>query len=214
MPGFKRSRNYRRRRPMYKKRRTNGVFKAIKRLRRSVDGEVKKVDTSVTSLATIGFGGDVWYITPIAQGDGVNTREGLSVKLKYLSLKGFVQRNPSATSGDLEHCAVDVVLDSRQVQGANPSVTDIFETASPLSQLAVDNVGRFKILFHRMYSIDDLVYPQQKFEVFKRIFKRLRFYSSTTGSISQNGIYLVMRTTSTANGPQTIWNARVGYVDN
>jgi len=198
---------------MFRKRRT-GVFKAIRKLSKRVAGEVKKVDTSVTSLATIAFGGDVWYITPIAQGDGVNTRDGFQVRQKYISLKGFVQRNPSATSGDLEHCAVDIVMDTRQVQGANPSVTDIFETASPLSQLAVDNVGRFKVLFHKMYSIDDLVYPQQKFEVFKRLHKSMRFYSSTTGSISSNGIYLVMRTTSVANGPQTIWNARVGYYDN
>lgn len=95
--------------------------------------------TATINLDTTGY---VQLLAVVPVGPSSNERIGKRIMLKSLQLRGSVW---SGTNGVVARYAWMIVYDKRPTM-ALPTLTDIIDTASPLSFNNDDNSGRFRIL--------------------------------------------------------------------
>lgn len=157
----------------------------------------------------------IFHITALAQGDNVNGRTGNSVLLKSLSMNGFAYVNASTTTNTRYMLAL--VKDTQQVSDTTPAIGDIFENPlSPHTFLKTGNLGRFKVLWRRQYTLDSNSAgnnARQHKQFFKLNF-HCRYNGTSASDQQRNGVYLVMITSEPSNYPSITLSTRINYHDN
>lgn len=182
-------------------------FKYLKGL---VNVEKHKFDTAFST--PFSNAGTVSGISSIAQGDAEGTRSGNSILAKYAYLNMNCTRNASST-GISDLVRVAVVLDKEQVADTSPSITQIYESASPLALLNKLSVGRFTVLFDKTYNLTSDT-PYARINQMLPINQHIRYNGSSSVDYEKNGLYLVYTTDATANFPALVGNTRLAYYDN
>ena len=157
----------------------------------------------------------LWVVNAMAQGDGDNHRTGNSILCKSFAINGYMYINASQTTNS--RLMIALVLDKQQVSDTLPSVSDIFtDQTDPSTLLNTSNLGRFKVLHRRQYTLDSNSAGNNAKQV--KVFKRLNFHTRYNGSadtdIQKDGLYLVIITSEPTLYPTVVLNARLSYHDN
>lgn len=108
---------------------------------RSVRFEMKHVDVALATYAA-DTTGSVTFLTPLAPGTTILTREGSRLNLLGTQIRGVCS---AGTTGTLAQATCVLVWD-RQTNGAAPVITNVYETISSDAWINVDNRQRFTIL--------------------------------------------------------------------
>lgn len=219
MPRFTRRRFNRRRRsvPWYnRKYSTAQIARAAWRSAKYIRGLVNSEMFHVDQACSLGSNQSaIFHLTGIAQGDTTAGRTGNSILLKSLAQNGFMYINASQTTNTRVMLAL--VVDTQQVSDTTPTIIDIFESGTdPHTLLKVQNLGRFKVLSRKQYTLDSNAAGNNAKSI-KRFTKfnfHVRYNGTGSGDIQKNGVYLVMITSESSLYPSITINTRINYHDN
>lgn len=189
-----------------------GAWKTAKYLKGLVNVEFKKYDKSGTG--TINSTGAITHITDIAQGDTDQSRNGNSLLLKSINLKFQIAMNGSS-AGSIVRCLV--FHDKQQVGDTSPSVSDVLDgdAVSPLlAPLNNLTVGRFSILFDRMYKMGNSSDPIKIIKMYRKCLSHVRFNGTASTDIQKNGLYFLLVSNEPTNVPTVSYQSRLTFIDN
>lgn len=202
---------YRRRRPKTLAAKAYGMCKYLKKIYKP---EIKKRDKAQVSY-NVGTTAGVFHVNDIAQGTitTADTRVGNKILCKYVTAKGWIKHNNTATAGQV--VKVWLILDKQQIADTTPSAADIFQTPanSATSPLNNETVGRFKILWSKTYVVD----PSNEikpFNLYKRMNIKSWFNGATSSDIQRNGLYIVYASNdNTEFKPELTIQCRTAFTD-
>lgn len=213
-----RKRTFRRRKPLpwYRKRYSVGQIasKALTTAKyvKSLINVEKKMCNTVANTA----GSTTPFITSlhdIAQGDTINDRSGNSVKAVSLSCKMTLLNNGTATSGSLFRFVI--VKDTQQIGDASPGWTDVFESAAVNSFLNSATLGRFSILYDRVFALNnDSNTERMCVQKYFKMQHHIRYNGTASTDIQKGGLYVMYLSTEPTSTVSVDANFRLRYVDN
>lgn len=173
--------------------------------------EFKTIDIAPTTISPP-VSGLVVPLNTCAQGNGEGDRDGLSILLKSIYLRYTATSHSSAT---YTHLRLMLIKD-QQPDGTTPAITDILETADPVSLMNNLNTRRFQILWtktHDLSSVHAMIESDNKY-VKVNFHTKYKSTIGGTSSLAYNGVYLVAISNQTTNNPIFRYTTRVRYLDN
>lgn len=189
--------------------------KAITKLRRELKPELKYVDTSVIGSAITSVG-HVWTLNKIGQGNDFFERDGIKVRLRYLTIKVIMEH----TGGGNNHVRV-LLVRVKQPGGLQPVAGDILESTVGgtilVSPYHLKEAGHFKVLYDKVHNLN--AGGANAFKAFKinksfNIQSTYLLTTATDASLDMNGLYLMfISNTIGANDPAVTFYARVRFSD-
>lgn len=214
-----RRRTFRRRRPTYT---TTGsalhlarqAARGVYYLKGLVNSELKKFDAS--STGNLPDTGSVLSLNSIAQGDDITQRSGNSILVRSVDCRFLFQRDPAAAGANkVQLCRVSLVMDKQQISDTSPTHSDIYDGTGPLTHLNKLNVGRFTILWSRVFILDNDSKFSKVMKCHKKMRHHVRYNGSATTDIQKGGLYFVFSSDqSTTDFPAYQLDSRVSYYDN
>lgn len=194
----------------------------------TVEKKVQDLDTATYQVNTTGL----FTLLSLPQlGSDFNQRIGRKVMHKSFYIKGRIQAE-NATGSPIsvapsQQCRMVIFCD-QQPNGAAPAVTDLLVSATPASQLNLNNRDRFKIYCDKEYVFDPSIVSaavstfNHTISLVKK-YKRINLetiFSTSTGSIADitSGALYMFWIGSSPAGSGTdanfIGSTRVRYTDN
>lgn len=154
-------------------------------------------------------------LSEINTGNTAITRQGLDIRPKYLVVRGTLFR--SATANQLSDiCRVVVVQDLRQAEdGSFPTYDDVFQNPSWQAHMNYPNKGRFRILYDKVFELDENN-PSQTFKAVITRLSPIRYIDNVTGNVNKNGIYMLAigsDNSAETDGPTLYANCRLVFTD-
>lgn len=197
----------------------------------NVERKVNDIDTATYQANTTG----VFTILclPVVGAD-FNQRVGRKITIKSVYIKGMIQNEqavtPTAGANGPQHLRMVIVYDM-QPNGAVPATTDLLVSATPASQLNLNNRDRFKVLADKEFVMGPTVYSttatqsvasfnQQAYFVKKYKKLNLEVVFSTSGGtiadITSGALYMfwIGSRVSGAGDGNFVGSTRVRYADN
>lgn len=222
--GFRRFRKsaFRKGRRLYRYARANpkqalalarSAWKGVQTIRGLVNSEMFHKDAQYTlgSAQT-----RIYHLTTLTQGDAVSGRTGNSILLKSFSANGYMYVHPSQTTNTRVMLAL--ILDKQQVEDTYPTLANIFANdTTPNTLLNSSNLGRFKVLWRRQYTLDSNAgggNNAKQIKIFKRLNFHVRYNGAAETDIAKNGVYLCMITSEPSLYPTIDFQSRINYHDN
>jgi hypothetical protein len=148
----------------------------------------------------------------IAQGDGVSDRNGISIKAVGINQVLHFAANASATQTFVRNI---LFIDLNQA-GTAPTVADVLETSTTLSQLNKVNLNRFVVLDDRTVSLDT---AGGTTTLHSKVFAHTWHIKYLDGTANQTGqgignVYVLQISDQVTNTPSVKVSTRLFYVDN
>lgn len=191
--------------------------KAVRRIATSTS-ESKYVDNSDSHSSMVASdNGLVGFIMPfsndgllnISQGDGVSNRDGNSVFIKGIKLKGILK----AVSSGAHHLRIMLIRVPDQLETSNDDRYTDFN-AMDVSSLYPRDTKPYKILWDKTYSIDSNNYPLQLINKYVKINKKVHYEDGTGSNVSRGQIALAFYTdNTTASAISLSLNSRTYFKD-
>lgn len=188
-------------------------------LKTIVNVETKKLDSTIStfvpSAGTTNVG-DLWSLSSIDQGDQDYQRNGESVLLKSILIRGFVQ----ATNNGI--IRIMVIKDKARVPGsAIPSSNDILQVTgnsfAPLSPLDENAEGRFVVLHSSMMTFNTAGESSKLFKLYLDKQFHIKFSGPSSNDVNLNQVYILLisdKDGTTTVGPAYNLSARLSFYDN
>lgn len=183
-----------------------------------INTEKKYVDDTlssdnVTSTKSINL------FNALAKGDNHYNRDGDSILMQTLQVKGMIIQNSGATNTTFK---VWYLLD-KEAKGSLPNATDIWDS-NGMSNYGIfdlrnrDYTDRFVILKERTYTMSDAKSTTMHINEFIKLGVHTKYLKGqSTGTISDladNALYIVMATNEATNGAAIRLATRLTYTDN
>lgn len=184
-------------------------------LKRYVNTEKKVIDNNLT-LVPNNTVGTVSCLNAVAQGDGNNQRDGSSIKMLSVQLKGDITIDSLATRSRVRV----LLLLTHDADGAIPTLSA--GTGQVLSALDIyayynkDTIHKFNILWDHTWCLDSDARDRVKFNKYFKLSQKVR-YDGTGGAntdLSKNAIYCLFLSDEGANIPSIHMLTRMTFVDN
>jgi len=174
--------------------------------------EVKKTEYTGTAVAINASTGNVIPISTMGAGTSIGQREGNSIKLKYISGNLKFNKNASATNSPCVR--IVIVIDKQCVADTVPAWSDVFSTASPLSHLNRNTVGRFTIIYDRKFTLNqtDTISKLHSFNIKSQM--HVRFNGTASTDYQKNPVFMLVFSDEPTNPATFDYDVRLGYVDN
>ncbi len=195
----------------------NTAHKALKialATKKLLNVEYKHLDTTAT--ATLGTTMAINALCIPQQGDSNSERIGNSIRMKSLLARFHIGINASATAS---HVRVLIVLD-KQCNGSVVTAAEILEdtsaTVSIVSPYAIDYTKRFRVLYDRVFRLNQ---ADQR-EIYKKVFMKLNYhqqFDASTGGVADltnKCLYLLRLSDESTNTPNFQYYTRCRYIDN
>lgn len=165
---------------------------------------------------TINWNGTVAQLANINQGDGVNQRDGQSVLLKSILIRGAITYGSVHGSNLIR---VVVFMDKRNSTGVFPSPLDVYANVgnanAPNSPLLNNSYGRFKILYTNLFTVSDTGQKARPFKIYINHIDKHIHYTGTAGTDeSRNQIYIMYTSDVNTDDPSISYYSRIRYIDN
>ncbi len=182
-----------------------------------INVEMHKKDISPGGIV-IPTSGDIQLLNGIAQGDRNENREGSSVRLKYLQLKGTLSGHASATSTRVRFL---LVID-KNPRMLLTTIADILDTSTNLIHALrnKDNLHRYHVLrdFITIVGTGGNTNQEKNINFYKKFNKIIKFEDGDTSAlitaIRNNALLLVMIGDEATNVPIFTYTSRIGFIDN
>ncbi len=185
------------------------VNKKVNKLARTLKPEMHVRTISVNS-ATISNTGLIQQLDLIPEGDNINTRTGLKVRIKGIGIHGHLAR--SATTNNVTAVRIMIFVDLRQEIDAKTTPAVLLQETHPLSYLNQARTDRFRILFNRFF----ILHEQSPV---KRViwWKRLDFqqsYNGTLGTdVEMKNIWMLTLADQASLLPTWVFGSRIVFTD-
>lgn len=171
------------------------AYQGLKYIKTLVNSELYKYDTiSTPNTAITGSGYNASFVD-IAIGDGDNARTGNSILVKGVRLTGSF-RNNTTSPVPWTRVRVMIVRDTQEVADTlYPSVSDLLENTGAsicLSPLNSNTVGRFTVLYDKVFTLDTLNKPQGIVKAYCPINKHVRYNGSGNTDIQKGNIFYMI----------------------
>lgn len=215
-----RSRRNRRRRstPWYRKKfdaldiaRT--AAKGVWYLKGLVNSEMKTHTYSAQS--SIDYNGTLTALTAIAQGDTAITRDGNSIFMRYINMRGCIDIASVTSTLSMR---IMLVQDT-STNPASRVTSDVLDSSvmgtvyAPYASMNKNESGRFKVLYSKLFTVG----PYNQAQAIT-ISKKIRLHAKYDGALSTDhkvgNIYLVMVSNTVTTNPTFTYSCRIGYHDN
>lgn len=191
------------------------AYKGVQYIRGLVNSEMYKHDLVVAST-NISSTGAIVNTCSIPQNDGASGRTGNSVLVKALNAKGALTWNSASA---LQVVRLVAFIDTQQVAdavGPGPCAgtdTGILTTYSPWSHLNPACVGRYKILYNHMFTLD-AYNPIRNYEINIPLQHHVRWNGAAAGDYAKGIIYLMYVCSDVTNPSYYNLDSRISYHDN
>jgi len=156
----------------------------------------------------------MWHINAVPQGDTEQTRTGLSLLGRSVTIQGRAYRN---TSADFSVIRLILFVDTQQVNSTPPTLSDVLATdiiSSPyLAPMNMKFKNRFKILDSQKYHFSDQT-PVHNISLYANFQYHCQYTLTTGASVSKNGIYLLAVSNEATNKPSIAFSSKFSYHDN
>ena len=175
--GQRRYRRYRKKPSLWK------VAKSVRSIRGLINVEKKFKDTQTTG--TVDYGGTIYHLTSITQGDQIDQRNGNSILLKSLFIRGQVRMD---TTGSAQSSTVRIILfqDNNDNNAVAPTVAQVLQTVgsvyAPYSPLNVNNYDRFRVLCTQMLTLNNTGANTLPIKMYKKLNTHCRWQGSTASA--------------------------------
>lgn len=207
-------RSYRRRRYYRKKTGNNWVglakkaFKTAKWVAGLVNSEYKYSESTQATQAVITYNGTIYNLCSPAQGTGATQREGDSIKLKNLTIRGDIAYNGTTP----ETIRFIIINDKENSVTAGSDILEYtgVETA-PYSPKNPNYKYDTKILYDKTMCIDSQI-PLRKFDIVLKLNYHMNFLA-TTSTVVNNALKLIV-IGQTTNGSLIRYLSKTTYIDN
>lgn len=185
------------------------ALKTAKFVKKLINAETKYYERDITNQVVLNTGYADYMFAP-AQGVSVNEREGDSVKMKNLILKGTIKLNPTQTFGLIR---MIIWIDKENlIQTPSQLLESTGNSHSILENKNQNNKFKSKILLDRRYILNSDS-PIKFFEINLKLETHIQFQAGTT--ITENNMPRIMFISQdTSNGPVVDTHAHITYVDN
>lgn len=211
-------RRYGRRRRFTRRRKTGAsswatlakkAYRTAMFLRSVVNVEKKHLLTNIN--AAMSNTGAITHLSAIAQGDTVSNRNGNSVKLQSLYCPFTIKANASSTQA---FARVLIYMDLQQVADSAAGVTDVLYEATVESPLNINTAGRFKVLYDKVFNLDDAKTTSIYSKPYIPIKSHVRYNGTASSDVQKGGIYILYLSNESTYTPNLYMNAKLSYVDN
>ncbi len=178
--------------------------------------EFKFFDSQVTNTEILSTP-QLFQLTNVVQGDGGSNRDGNQIKVVGNLLKYSVTMDASAVTSQLR---VMLVLD-KQTNGAIAIAADVLEDITVfdaiVSPLNLDNKYRFRILYDKVHLFSNAGANKLHYrDKYIKMSERIR-YDGTAGNITDitsSSLFLLVVSSTGAQGPDFVLHNRVRFLDN
>nr|UOF78862.1 capsid protein [Cressdnaviricota sp.] len=199
----------------------NQAYNMAKVVASIVNSEKKYFDTAL-SIAPDSATANITCLTNMAQGDTNITRNGNTIALKSLELRGQIFQPVVETN------RIMLVRDNDNLGGSAPTITDILESNSVAALRNKNTPKRFTVLYDKTISGTNNMIMNKKIKYYKK-FKmmkdskgnptrsvKLMFDGPNAADYTRGHIFLVvMGDVATASTTSTLTaNARIRFYDN
>jgi len=183
------------------------AWKMAKYLKGLLNVEFKRYD--VSSFSGFAQAPSTTTLASVGQGDAVNNRSGNSIRLKHLTVRGFVTKNVAASD---THCRILIVLCK---DDTTPALSDILQSTAAGTAIASpynpDMYGKIKVLYDQKMDVDT-TNPSRNVNCSVALNLKQR-YDGTAANDYQSNIHMFLLTND-ANVPSLTGYSRVTYLDN
>jgi len=216
MPSY--NRRYKRRRPArrYRRKGNNWIglakkaFKTAKWVAGLVNAESKYDDTT-SSNTNVDYNGTVVTLCNPAQGTSVNQREGDSIKMQNLTLRGSCYLQGGLTGSVFR---MIIYLDKENIITAASDLLQVTgSSASVYSPKFQDTKFQSKVLYDKVFMLDTVNMTQYKFDINLKIDKHVNFTAGST-AIRDGALKMCFISNVTGTVPGVQYYSRVTYLDN
>jgi hypothetical protein len=171
------------------------AWEGLKYIKGLVNSELYKADIVANpNVATTGAG----YFNSfnlIHMGDGDGARTGNSILCKGLRFACSI-RNATATPIPWTRIRVMIMQDTQTIGDVTaPFISDILESTGAsvcLSALNSETVGRYNVLFDRVYTMDTITKPQVVVKKSIKLNTHIRFNGHLNTDVQKNNIFYVI----------------------
>ena len=173
----------------------------------------KKHTDSAASITPNDIGLTFYLMNGIALGDGNENRDGSSLRMQSLHVKGHIKLSGSASSTILR---VLVILD-KAPDGAPPSSSEILDDQDVNGMYNTEQMGnKYVILKDMLYTVSDGGNNNEVFKIYLKRTNKVRYdgNGAAIGDVSQNAVWLAFISDEATNTPTVTWRSRVMFVDN
>lgn len=188
------------------------AFTLAKTLATVINAEKKYADTAYTGT-NCSNAYTPTSVTAIVQGATANQRNGNSIKLVSLNMKGYI-----AQSANFNAMARVMLVRDKFNQGTIPAIADILQntasTQTVVSPLNIDNAGRFQVMYDRLFTMTNTGQSQVFFKKYFKLNHHARYNGAAATDEKQGQIFVLFITEQTASVPLATVNFRVGFYDN
>lgn len=216
-------------------RRSNPGRLALSILRRTYRPEKKHCDAVLTRNAMDDSDGVIQAFCNVARGSSDQERDGNQILIRSLYMRGTIGLggvsggaaldSTAPLAGTFVHTRLMLFIDLRQEPDTVPVIADILATSSGLPRVVESplniqgNPKRFKILYDRVFILNQVSKPSTRFKFFKKMAMTQYYNGTELTDISRNGVYLLTVSSAepsqSANGKTSLTgNGRIRYIDN
>lgn len=185
------------------------VWAAINGLKGLINSEMHKLDFNNTTTVTTS--GTLDGLCKVAVGDTYADRTGNSIYARALNIEGTVAWNFNSATGT-QTCRIAIVKDLQQIADTDPVWTDVYDVASNNAHLNPATVGRFKILYNRVYSLEANK-PLVNFRINLPMRHHIRFNGTAGTDIQKGALYIAYIYGGNA-APTLSYRSRLSFHDN
>ena len=190
------------------------ALRGVNYMKTLINSEMKQYELTSTANV-VDYTGTILQLSNIAQGDTTSTREGRSILMNYLNIRGVITRVSSSSILRM------IVFQDTQQNGVVPSTDQVLSTVgdgyAPFSGLEPSFAGRFKILSSNTISLSDQN-PLPLFKIFKKHVSHVKWQTTADGGNPMKGhIYMLLVSNAgpaDPNRPQVDFRSKLGFRDN
>lgn len=149
-------------------------------------------------------------VNQIAQGDDNINRSGCDILARHFSGAYVVKETV-----DKQHLIKVMLFVDKDNQGVDPAVTDVLQSASPLSFLKPDTSQRYSILYHKIFTMTggDSLLESHVEKIYRKLNFKIYFDGSASGDYGTNSIYLLFISDQATEYPTIIYDFRLVYTE-
>ncbi len=182
------------------------ALRQVRRLNRNIE---KKMITSTTLSTNVDSTGIVVLETPVAQGDDFFERGGNKMTVTSFAVNGTL----FAISAIPETVRIIFFYDTRQVSDSTPAVGAVLRTSDPLSFMNETSIGRFRILYDRLFAFDASNDAGVAVRFERKLNLQQRYNGTASTDQEKNMIFMLAISTATANHPIFRHIAQLRFTD-
>lgn len=225
MPYYKRSyktkrgyygRRGQRKKNIFYRRLSNKGYHMAKKALSLLNVEYKNLDVSISETPA-SDNESVIHLTEVAQGDSNSTRDGKSLKVVKLAIRGSIRIATGSTATRVRI----VVLRKIDNNLTAPTWADYITSNVMTAPRNLNNTHNLKPLYDKVFTLDNNMWREHMFYIYKKLNMRVLFEQGNAGGdetdLEKNGLYFMAisdEIDASGNEPTITAVSRIRFIDN